>query len=1248
MFWQAFYFNRPKHTKALQGSSPGQGRTIDDRPSDKEGGRHLCKQKAIPLSHSEKQEILMRADRWIPCVLLALAAMCLSVNSAYGQVTSQLTGTVTDQAGAVIPNANVTLKSDLSGDIRKTVTNSEGFFAIAAIPPSTYTVTIEAQGFGKWERKGLVLNPGDRRTLTDAVLGAAGAAASVDISATPDQIAQIDTGEKSAVINEKQIQNLSLVGRNAAELIKILPGFTPVTGGITNQPGFTGEVTGINGNGDAGKQSFVGNYSANGTRTDALDIAIDGARATDPGCNCATPINPNVDMIQEFKVQQSNFSAENARGPVVISGVTKGGTKDFHGMGYLYARHFSLNANRAEANQVGQPRPENQFYYPGGNISGPVLIPGTGFNKNRDRLFFFFGYEYIKQRLDTGLLQSWVPTAAMRNGDFSDAAYLDSLKGGFNVNGKICQPDATGQLAAYCSGAGRIATNQIDPGGRALINTMPLPNIDPRLTSNGFNYAQQVIFDQDNTQLTTRIDYSISDNTKLYGKFGRQAELQPFPVGLWWRNNAQVPYPTRVVAENRSYSSAVNLTHVFNPSLTNEVVFGVSYINFPNEFEDPKKISRGALGYPYKGIYKNGVDQIPAFTTWGGGPTVLNPGGFEYGNNGQLGTLFSYKWLPSITDNMTWIKGTHSMKFGGYWDFVINSQPNSGWTNGLLEFAPWGSNSSGNALSDILLGRAAGYEELERNTLNNIGWRSYQFYAQDSWKLKPNLTLEYGLRAAHLGGIYDREGTGLAVWDPVKYKNNAIPGVSWHALDNSIPLSGRKVKSVFWMPRAGFAWDVFKEGKTVLRGGFGTYYYSDNQQGYTNPISVANRIRSIKNPSDISGLFLNQLDNSRGGALGIPTNLDVIDPNDDKQPVVYSWSFTVTQRLPWQMQLEASYVGNKGEDLVNLGKQNINPVPLGSVYSAAELADCDGNANCGPDEARRVVNRQSGFKYQNINLLGHNTYSNYNALQMLLSRQVGRVNATVAYTFSKTLGIRGAGQDVRGEAAENTALFGLRERNYGTLATDRTHVFALAYNVFLPDIGKNLMNGNGAAKAVFDGWQITGISQFASGPPLQAYRVSFGLQGSILDAAGNEVRLNARRALGTPDTSIQPILTCDPSQGLGENQFINISCIGAPRLLANGSWQTGPYIFPYLRGPAFFNHDLSVFKTWSLSESKRVQFRISGFNFLNHPLRTLTDSNLVLNFDKGQLTSGSRDLFGRYTDNKVGRRQIQLALKFFF
>ncbi len=173
------------------------------------------------------------------------------------------------------------------------------------------------------------------------------------------------------------------------------------------------------------------------------------------------------------------------------------------------------------------------------------------------------------------------------------------------------------------------------------------------------------------------MDVSISDNTKLFFRYNFQAEKQPFPVGLWWRNANQVPYPTSVVADNRSHSATASLTKVFGSTLTSETTFGVTYISFPNRYEDPSKVSTSALGYNNPGIYKNGLDQIPAFTTWGQGPTMLNPGGFDP-------VLFANKWLTSVTQNVTKVAGAHTIKMGGYFEFVNNSQPGNDYSNGQL------------------------------------------------------------------------------------------------------------------------------------------------------------------------------------------------------------------------------------------------------------------------------------------------------------------------------------------------------------------------------------------------------------------------------------------------------------------------------------------------------------------------------------------------------------------------------------
>jgi hypothetical protein len=337
-------------------------------------------------------------------VLLFLAGSSPSAQSLFGT----LSGTVVDEQGGALPGADVTLTNQTSQAVQRTTSNADGVFVFAAVPAGTYSVKVELPSFNSWEATDIEMRLGERRALSGIRLRIGTLRESVSVTARPE-MAPLDSGEKSARLTSEQIQNVPMVGRSTAELLKLLPGMTPISSGTSNSPGFNGEIIGINGNGDGGKQSAVGNFSGNGTRADALDIVIDGAHASDPGCNCATSVNPNPDMVGEFKVLQANYGAEHAKGPITIDAVSKSGGRNFHGMAYVYMRDYRLNSNEWLLNRFStepgpENKPKNQFTYPGFNIGGPLLIPGTNFNKNRDRVFFFTGYEFYRQRLDTGTL----------------------------------------------------------------------------------------------------------------------------------------------------------------------------------------------------------------------------------------------------------------------------------------------------------------------------------------------------------------------------------------------------------------------------------------------------------------------------------------------------------------------------------------------------------------------------------------------------------------------------------------------------------------------------------------------------------------------------------------------------------------------------------------------------------------------------------------------------------------------------
>ncbi len=1211
---------------------------------------------------------------------VCLSLFALLATAAWGQgIFATLTGVVTDPSQSVVSSAKVTLRDVGSGSVRETVTNADGYYTFASVPVGTYALSVDAQGFKGHKEDQIALGGGERRNV-NVTLQVGAASETIEVTGLQD-VTPVDSGEKSYTLSTKELENFSNIGSNAANYISVVPGFS-ISDGTGNKASYTGQTIGINANGDSGSQSPLNNnFSYNGLKNNSLDIVSDGAHVSDPGCNCDTPVNPNQDFLQEFKVLTSNFSAENQKGPALITSVTKAGGTGFHGGAFFSARNAALNSNDWLNNFNKNPKPGNKYYYPGGYIGGPLAIPGTGFNKSHQKLFFFVGYEYFHQVLDTGLLEAGVPTDGERTGLFSPTEV--AKQGTKNAAGTAPQAVDPLVFPGYqipaCSGTPD--GNCMDPNMVALMNLYPHANADPNATG-GWNFVQSEIFNQNNRQATARVDYNISDNTKVFVRYNYQREVQLFPIGLWWRQTDQVPYPTQIQGRNKSDALTGTITHVFSPTMTNETVMAYTYIGFPNVFADPKKVDRANVGFAYTGLFNNGVAQIPSFGGNGGAgeaALVFNPGGFEAG--GASAGLYADKWMPSFSDTVTKVVKTHTLKAGFFFEWIRNAQPANNNTNGYMQFIPGNNkNTTGNAFADEITGSMSSYNEANFNRINDISYKTYEFFAQDSWKVRRKLTLEFGVRLTHFTPWLDDENFGYGIFNQAAYSSayaadptcTAGPtfcGFAWKARDSKVPLGGFPTRAMFYQPRVGFAYDLFGSGKTVLRGGYGRFYYHSGQ--FTSGLDAsAGSAQANLSPtnwdtagSTCAGTQAGPLLAANLSCINVaasPANPFAVDSKDDKQPYTDSYSFTIAQRTPFQGLLELAYVGNKSDDQLNTGGagSNINLVPLGAMLSASN----PGTANA--DSYRPIQG------YSNLNTATNNIYTNYNALQVTWARHTGRYTLQANYTWQKALGIVQPGNPANGPSVTLDA-FSLKG-NYGVMQNDRRNLFNLVYSVELgnPVHGQKLLGG------VANGWQLSGNMQLQSGANLTylSSGANFGMSVTCVSPASNPglcqsqqggnaivpgsisatnpqgIKINSQSILGTDAQQLQPLVTCDPRSGLGSHQFLNGNCFAFPSTPGGAN---GPSLLPVAYGPGYFGWNMALFKNFKISESKNLQFRVQGVNFLNHPLYSFSGTNnLGLTFTQDVTDPTNKIVlnnanFGK-TTTKEGNRVIEMVVKFTF
>lgn len=1172
----------------------------------------------------------MTHSRFNPRILalhtLALLACTVTGRAQVGSAT--VTGTVLDSSGAAVTTAKIELQDISNQTSQSVLTNSSGFFTFSSLAAGTYQATVTAPGFNTIKRNRIAIHIGDQINLANLKLSIAADASSITVT-TEEQIAPITSGEQSFTLTAKQIEKLNIQGRSAIELLELVPG--AANAGNFNSSSYQAPVAGFTQNTSA--------FSVNGNRFDQVQIVSDGATVTDVQTSGASAVTPNIDMIQESKIQTAAYSSEQPNGPIVVQTETKSGGRKFHGEAYFTARNHALDTTDSRVKSLGLPKPNDSFYYPGGNIGGPVIIPGTSFNKNRDKLFFFFGFEKSIQNVQDPLLsirQAIVPTAAERTGDFTNTADLAALgKLDYYQGVQPCSASATGNgySNAACGSQNTGKLTQIDPGGRILLNLLPLPNADP-VKLGGYNYVSSFTLSQPRDQEIARLDYDVSKRNHITARYNHEAETVPYPYGAY-NTFSLVPYPALTTLLDHSHSLTGRLATTLPRTFNNELTATVTRLTLGEQFSNTQAVSRTATNYPYANLYSTGSDLVPN-VSFGQSPHA----GSLYLRGGDFPAYDTTEQTIVTGDQLSKVLHNHLIKGGVYYERDSFNKNTTGNDNGSVQTNYYNNTynataGTGNPFADLLAGDIVAYGQSSANFQAQMLLHRTDFFLQDLWQARPRLTLNYGVRVDHIGRWYDRNGRNV-IFDPSLY-NAAGPvgnssGLTNHALSSNVSLSGSLAPGFKVAPSAGFAYDFLGNGTTVFRGGVGTNYYTDPGQ---------NAYSSVQAPPNEQFTTIYQTGATLKSVSTLPTTglyptvYGIASQKDFRIPVTYSYNLAVAQQFPSHINFQIAYTGNSSRNLSGYTAQNLVPegCELGIQYP-----------NTGNDQACRP--------YQHLQALStvvHNQSSFYNSLQVSLSKQTGFINFWLNYTYGKTM------------AYNCEDPFDMR-RCYNPVPFDQSHAVNLSYLINLGSPSKRHLGDHKLVNGVLDGWEISGIEQLASGSPIS---FSANPQGNEYDGfhnrtinfygvsdAGNNfkyINFDPRNTVGTPDEAAVPTVTCDPRQGLKKGQFFNPACFQSPQVGTAASGPSiGTYRIPYIHGPHFQNDEIGIFKTFAFKDSQRFEIRSQAFNYLNHPTYGFVqyDSALYLNYDKyaGQNVNASAGSPAQ----KLGSRTIQFSAKYYF
>lgn len=1283
----------------------------------------------LPHRDGSQRSSMSNWLRRIPWLLIPVLFLTLAIAHAQ-QLTGTLNGIATDPKDARIPGAKIVVKNEATGDIRTSKADGAGFWSVTALVPGTYTVDISAPGFSSWEENGIVLNQGDSRTVANIHLKVGGTQEAVTVISGADAEVPVDNAEVSDTLNNELVDSAILTGRNAAELIKMMPGVVFNNAGGAGS-GYNSQVTGTN-NGPAGS------FSANGTQPyGSTAVILDGADLIDPG-NAGTQVaNINQDMTDSVKYLSASYGAEYAKGPAVLEAFSKSGGQKYHGEAYLYARNTGIgyaNDWYAKNQQISQGLPNSlspqNFYYIGGNVGGPISF--LGFNKNKDKLFFWGGYEYMIQHPYSSPVEMNVPTAAQQAGDFDTEGrnghasvpqgVLSTYPGAYALP---CNTDdgwqgcssTTSPWGGYDNHPANTPqpdnpppasiSSYFDPNGLTLSGLNPQPNQTPTLGNGWNNYAYYPALPQDRWEATGKLTYAFNDNNKLWGSYAYQTETDEHPLSIWWAPEWTIPYPGGgATGKETAHLYLVNFTHVFSATSTNEFVFAYAKFVNDNSLDKPAAMSRSNLGFPVQSVFSGGKtsDQMPNSTGgWDAGLTEINEFDFNsgiYGANSFGKTSTS----PSISDTFTKIVGTHSIKAGFYWDQEQNLQANGSDTNGNYDFETWGASSTYNLTLDRLMGRTFNYDEYNTDVVPNITWHQWSLWAQDSWKATRKLTINAGLRADHMGQWYDTLG-GTQVWNPAAYDNGPNPpantGLQWHATNSAVPSSGWTSNLFFYDPRVGFAYDLFGTGKTVLRSGFGTYRYqvsandasgamsgplgsfdysnysTGGQEGfYGYGVNGGNICTSISGGMNTNCTAHTQLAVPQGlnqtGASGLKAD----KLGDNMVPYANTYSFGIAQALPSHTVAEVSYVGSYSRNQLLNGAnghiEDVNPIAYGAFFTPDPVTGKYENISPTSGTGPSANDWRALRNYGDIWLQTHGGYANYNSLQVSAQKQSGNLYLFTNFTFGKVLGTRD-GSTSNGNGNGSVLNPYNLAANYGPLGYDHTKVFNFSASYKLP----KPIHNNWALGEIVNGWQLTTYTTYQDGSPYQSNDPTMNMVYEQTTVNGNTTNtpitmpipasavggnqtyaINTQTWVGSSqyENGILPLVVCDPRKGLKKGQYFNPNCFAAPLPPTASSFgQMGQTIWPYIRNPHYFDSDLAIFKAFRITDSQRIEARISATNWLNHPnaqfgLAGNSDNELLFNgLSTGSaLTMNSNASTTGIPENKVGYRWMQFAAKYYF